>query len=310
MGVFLRAFVVAAALGPFSAASSSAVEDSGVEQRIIQYIKENLKPGEPLIVSKLYNEVFTAPEERVVLDKLNGAFFRVPLFVVEFQNREGRLPSLQEVSGQFDFYGPEEADVVLRIMESDPRVPKFITRDPASGELISIDISKVQADERFNKAVERTLTGWEGRVLPPVSGVSFEGKELSLTDFPGKAVLVYVWFTNCPPCVKIAPELVALQKQYGEKGFSVLGLNADEVLKLTYTDAQRAENAAKSGVNYPNLHLTPEVRAALGNVNIFPTLFLVDATGKIVKHHVNFQPREVLGPEIEQVLPAASSQDP
>jgi thiol-disulfide isomerase/thioredoxin len=309
MGVFARVSLIAAVLGAISTVASPAVEDEGAEKRIIAYIKENLKPGEPLIVSKLYNEIFTSTEERMVLDKLNGAFFRVPLFVVEFESREGRLPRLEEIAGQFDFYGPEEADVVLRIMESDPRVPKFITRDPATGELSSIDIAKVRADERFNKAVERTLTGWEGRQVPPISGASFDGKETSLSDFSGKAVLLYVWFTNCPPCVKIGPELVALQSRYGERGFSVLGLNADKVLKLTYDDATRAANAAKIGVNYPNLHLTPEVRAALGNVNIFPTLFLVDATGTIVKHHVNFQPRELLGPEIEPLLPVPSSQD-
>jgi thiol-disulfide isomerase/thioredoxin len=304
--------VIAFVLTSVVLAASSPVlssEGSEIEKRIIQYIKENLKPGERLIVSQLYNEVFTSPEERAVLDKLNGAFFRVPLFIVEFQNREGRLPSLEEISGQFDFYGPEEADVVLTIMESDPRVPKFLTRDPSSGELVSIDIEKVKADERFNQAVERTLTGWEGRQIPAITGKSFDGREMSLEDFAGKSVLVYVWFTNCPPCVKIAPELVSLQASYSERGFSILGLNADTVLKLPYSDAERAENAEKAGVNYPNLHLTPEARAALGNVNIFPTLFLVDPSGKIVAHYVNFQSREVLAPAIENTLPESSSQD-
>lgn len=291
------------------AAVAWAQEAADAERRIIGYIKENLKPGEPLIVSKLYNEVFTAPEERAVLDKLNGAFFRVPLFIIEFENREGRLPSLAEISGQFDFYGAEEADVVLSIMESDPRVPKFITRDPATRELASIDIEKVQADERFNQAVARTLTGWEGKPIPAISGLSFDGKETSLTDFSGKAILVYVWFTNCPPCVKIGPELVALQEAYHTKGFTVLGLNADKVLKLKYDDAYRAEYAAKIGVNFPNLHLTPEARASLGNVNIFPTLFLVDAKGTIANHFVNFQPGEALSPAIEATLAAAANQD-
>ncbi len=293
----------------FAGGILSAQDAEDPERRIISYIKESLKPGEPLIVSKLYNEVFTAPEERAVLDKLNGAFFRVPLFIIEFEGREGRLPSLEEIAGQFDFYGPEEANVVLSIMESDPRVPKFLTRDPATGELTAIDIEKVKADERFNKAVTRTLAGWEGKPFPPVSGVAFDGKDTSLAEFSGKTLLVYVWFTNCPPCVKIGPELVAIQEQFAERGFTVVGLNADKVLKLGYDDAYRAEYAAKIGVNYPNLHLTPEVRAALGNVNIFPTLFLVDPAGNIVNHFVNFQSRETLSPSIEASLPKASSQD-
>ncbi len=301
---FALTLAFVAGVGP-----ASPQDTADPERRIIAYIRENLKPGEPLIVSKLYNEVFTAPEERAVLDKLNGAFFRVPLFIIEFENREGRLPVLDEISGQFDFYGAEQADVVLSIMESDPRVPKFITRDPSTGELTAIDVEKVKADERFNQAVTRTLTGWEGKPIPPIAGVAFDGSEKSLAEFPGDAVLVYVWFTNCPPCVKIGPELVALQEQYRERGFTVVGLNADKVLKLKYDDQYRAEYAAKIGVNFPNLHLTPEVRASLGNVNIFPTLFLVDPTGTIVNHFVNFQSRDDLSPAIEAALPKTSSQD-
>jgi thiol-disulfide isomerase/thioredoxin len=288
----------------------AAAQDSrDTERRIIAHIKETLKPGEPLIVSKLYNEVFTAPEERAVLDKLNAAFFRVPLFIIEFEGRESRLPTLEEIAGQFDFYGAEEADVVLSIMESDPRVPKFITRDPQTRELASIDVEKVKADERFNQAVNRTLTGWEGKAMPAIQGMGFDGKERTLAEFDGMSRLVYVWFTNCPPCVKIGPELVALQEKYRTKGFTVLGLNADRVLKLKYTDADRAAYASKIGVNYPNLHLTPEVRASLGNVNIFPTLFLVDPSGTIVSHFVNFRSREELSPAIEATLPKTSSQD-
>ena len=143
------------------------------ERRIIGYIKDNLQPGERLVVSHLYNEVFTSPEERAVLDKLNGAFFRIPMFVIEFEERQGRLPTLEDIAGQFDFYGTEEADVVLSIMETDPRVPRFIERDPETGELTAIDIEKVQADERFNQAVERTLAGWEGKPLPSITGQAF-----------------------------------------------------------------------------------------------------------------------------------------
>lgn len=302
----MRVLAVAATVG-LLAGASVAQDTDDTERRIIRYIKENLKPGERLIVSQLYNEVFTAPDERAVLDKLNGAFFRVPLFVIEFEQREGRLPTLEDIAGQFDFYGPEEADVVLSIMESDPRVPKFIERDPGTRELTAIDIEKVKADARFNQAVERTLTGWEGKEMPAISGVGFDGKETSFTELEGKAVLVYVWFTDCPPCVKIGPELVALQDRYSDRGFTVIGLNADQVLKLKYDDAYRAEYASKIGVNYPNLHLTPEVRASLGNVNIFPTLFLVSPSGTIAKHFVNFQSREVLGPAIESVLPPVSN---
>ncbi len=305
----MRLFVCALALSVSVGAFAQDTEDA--ERRIISYITENAKPGERLIVSHLYNEVFTTPEERAALDKLTNAFFRIPLFIMEFEGREDRMPTLEEISGQFDFYGPEEASVVLSVMEADPRMPKnFVQRDPQTGELTGINKEAVKADARFNKAVERTLTGWEGKRIPAISGTSFAGDETSFGQYSGKVVLVYVWFTNCPPCVKIAPELIALQNKYESKGFAVLGLNADKILKLKYDDAYRAEYAEKIGTNYVNLHLTDEVRASLGNVNIFPTLFMVDGSGTIVKHFVNVQSREVLAPEIEKALgPAGLSGD-
>jgi len=287
---------------------NAVAQQEDAERRIIEYIKNNAKSGERLVLSTLYNEVFTTPDERKALDKLTNAFFRIPLFIVEFEAREGRLPTLQDISGQFAFYDVEEADVVLSVMEADPRVPKFITRDASTRELTGIDTEMVKATSQFSQAVERTLTGWEGKRLPSISGTSFAGEDTSLGQFSGKALLVYVWFTNCPPCVKIAPELIAIQESYSERGFSVVGLNADRILKLKYDDAYRADYASKIGVNYPNLHLSEEVRASLGNVNIFPTLFLVDGSGTIVRHFVNFQSRDTLGPAIEQVLAPAGAE--
>lgn len=287
-------FIVAALPAPETARD--------VERRIIHYVKENLKPGEPVMVSELYNQVFTSPQERLVLDKLNRAFFRIPLFIVEHQVTQKRLPSLEEITGQFDFYGREEAEVVLSIMEADPRVPKFIERNPQSGELTGIDVEKVKTDPRFNQLVERSITGWEGKPAPPISGTTFEGRELGLPELKGKAVLLYVWFTNCPPCVRSTPQMVALHETYSDRGFTVLGANADRVLGLPYEDATRAAHVSEHSVPYPNIHLTKEARAALGNVNIFPTVFLLDREGTVVKYYVNYQPLEVLEKDVEALL--------
>jgi len=296
------------AVGLMAGSSESGVQEPrAVEQRIIGYIKENLKPGQPLIVSKLYNEVFTAPEERQVLDKLNRVFFRMPLFIVEHQAGSGKLPTLQELVGQFDLYGTEEADVVLSIMESDPRVPKFIRRDVATKEIVEVDIEKVKADKRFNQAIERTLTGWSGKPLPPIQATVYDGSSLDLASLKGKVVLLYVWFTNCPPCVKISPELVALHGKLKDKGFTVVGANADKVLGLTYDDAVRMEYAAKVGINFPLVHLSAEAREALGNVNIFPTLFVVNREGIIVSHYVNYQSPETLEKIVGQALDAPAA---
>ncbi len=271
------------------------------ERRILEHVRDTLVPGERLLLSSLV-ERFSAPDEQRALDRLNDVFFRVPLFIAEFEGREDRLPTLAEISGQFSLYGDEAADIVLRIMESDPRVPSFLTRD-AGGQLVAIDEDMIRADSRFAQAVKRSLTGWEGRTLPPVSGERFAGGEASVPAMMNDATLVYVWFTDCPPCVQISPVLQSLHEDMGDSGLTVVGLNADRVLKLPYGDADRNNHLERGGVTFENLHLREEDRAALGNVNIFPTLFLAARDGTIMRHFVNFQSRDVLEPAIRQLLP-------
>ena len=272
-----------------------------IERRIIQYLQSNMEPGRPVILSNLYNEVFTEPEERAALDRLNRAFFRLPSFLVDYQAQQGRLPTLEEIAGQFDFYGAEQADVMLAVMESDPRVPVFFSRDPDTGELLELDMDRIRNDPRFGSVVERSLV-WEGRVIPDVGGPGFGGSEVSVATTEAEAILLYVWFTYCPPCVRMAPELVALQERYEDRGFTVLGANADRTLELTYTDDDRAEYVEDHSINFPNFHLSAEDRAALGNVNIFPTMFLMGADRIVVKYYVNYQAGEVLEADIESVL--------
>jgi thiol-disulfide isomerase/thioredoxin len=302
MRTFLSVSVLALAAG--LACPAGAEEPQAIEKRIVSHIKENLKPGQPVIISKLYNEVFTSAEERQVLDKLNRAFFRIPLFLVEHQASLGRLPTLEEIAGQFAFYGVEEAAVVLGVMEADPRVPKFVQRDATTGEVVAIDVEKIKADPRFNQMIERSLTGWQGKWAPEVTATGYDGSAFSLSALKGKTVLFYVWFTNCPPCMRIGPELVAIHNKYRERGFTVVGANSDRVLGLSYDDAVRTEYAKKLEIGFPLIHLSPEGRAALGNVNIFPTLFLMNPQGVITHHYVNYQPRETLERDIEQVLAA------
>src|SRR5712692_6977092 len=77
------------------------------EARILEYIRDHLRSGEPLMITELYNHVFTKPEEHKVLDKLYNAFFRIPLFVAQYQEKVGRPPSLRVIAEQFDLRNRE-----------------------------------------------------------------------------------------------------------------------------------------------------------------------------------------------------------
>jgi thiol-disulfide isomerase/thioredoxin len=272
------------------------------EARVVEYLKANVKPGQPVVVSELYNTVFTGPEERAALNRLFNTFFKMPLYMAQHQKAAGKPPTLAEISEQFRFAVPGEAAVMLRIMESDPRMPKFVSRDPATGEITRVDVEAILAHPKFGKALERTITGWEGQPAPAFSVTTYDGKPLASASLAGKPHLLYFWFTGCPPCVRTSPLLAELGRVYAAKGFEIVGLNADRVLELPYSDADRAAYAKKHGWAFTLAHMTAEAQEAYGAVSVFPTLFFVDRKGTVVKHFVNFQEKAALEGAIQMAL--------
>src|SRR5690349_2214209 len=54
------------------------------------------------------------------------------------------------------------------------------------------------------------------------------GKLIRSSDFRGKVLILDFWATWCVPCRVEIPHFVELQKQYGNKGFTVIGVSLDE----------------------------------------------------------------------------------
>jgi thiol-disulfide isomerase/thioredoxin len=264
------------------------------EARVVEYLQANVKPGQAVVVSDLYNRVFTQPAERAVLDRLFNTFFKIPLFLVQQQRATGRPPSLNEVSEQFGFQVPGEADVLLRIMESDPRMPRFITRDAATGEIASVNVEAIQASPRFGRILERTIAGWEGKPAPAFATTTYDGSPFGSESLAGQPYLLYFWFTGCPPCVRTSPLLAELDREYRPKGLRIVGLNADRILDVPTTDEERESYAKRNGLAFTLANLTTATQEAYGMVSVFPTLFFVDRNGIVVRHFVNYQEKATL----------------
>jgi peroxiredoxin len=285
-----------------SAAGSEQAGQTAAETRVLSYIRDHLQPGQPLLVTELYNQVFTQPEERKALDKLYSAFFRIPFFVAQYQEKFRSAPSLRMIAQQFDLPNAEGADVLLRVMESDPRVPHFLTRDSRTHEITKVDVEEIRRDPRFGQQLERQLSGWDGKPAPEFRLATLDGGEVDSGVLRGKVVLLYIWFTGCPPCMKETPTLVALNREFAARGFSIVGANADRLLGLSYDDEVRRRYLQEQDANFPVVHWTKESDTAYGRVSIFPTLFLIDRKGVVIHHWVGFVPAEDLRSAISQGL--------
>jgi cytochrome c biogenesis protein CcmG, thiol:disulfide interchange protein DsbE len=127
-----------------------------------------------------------------------------------------------------------------------------------------------------------------------------DGRRVTLEDLRGQVVVLDFWATYCPPCREEIPHLVRLQKQYGTKGFKVIGLNVGgeedkpkvpEFVKLYSIQYQLAEPDNET------------VRLFLAQDDSIPQTFVLDRRGRLVRHFVGYD--EQVASELEAAITGA-----
>lgn len=119
------------------------------------------------------------------------------------------------------------------------------------------------------------------RVLPEIAFLDGAGKPRTLADFRGKAVLLNVWATWCPPCREEMPSLDRLQRKLGGPGFEVVALSIDgggtPVVERFYREI---------GIEFLAIYVDSALRAA-GQLRTpgVPTTLLIDAGGRELGRH-------------------------
>ncbi len=111
---------------------------------------------------------------------------------------------------------------------------------------------------------------------------TIKGETIRLGDWKGKVVLVNFWATWCPPCRDEIPDLVRLQKQYGDQGLVVIG--------VTYQDTAGPDRirdfVEDFEISYPIVHdsqtTTQRLATGMGGVFGLPTSKLINRDGRLV----------------------------
>ena len=114
-----------------------------------------------------------------------------------------------------------------------------------------------------------------GEIAPEFQLSSLSGKNVALSDFKGKPVILFIWATWCPYCVR---ELAYLEKSYTDikkNGVELLAIDSGEPKERV----ARYLNNRK--IEFPILLDTDSRISYVYNVIGIPTLVLVDAQGKI-----------------------------
>ena len=125
-----------------------------------------------------------------------------------------------------------------------------------------------------------------GELPPEVSLRDLSGNEVALRGFEGKVAVFDFWAVWCGPCRVSLPFFQEMQDRYREDGLVVIGLHVDEGLPA---DSEVQAFLDEYRVTYLNLISTVEADEGF-RVNLVPTTYLADRSGRVRKRHLGFNP--------------------
>lgn len=129
-----------------------------------------------------------------------------------------------------------------------------------------------------------------GEPVPNFDLVYFEGyeyngiKQMKLSDFRDKVVVINIWASWCKPCEQEAPELEAAWQFYKEGGDVV-------IIGVDYVDTPAGANEylKKFGITFPNApDLKSNISSILNRQMGVPETYFIDRNG--ILRHVKIGP--------------------
>lgn len=180
------------------------------------------------------------------------------------------------VSEFISLYGKEHYDFAKKVSENYQDISKY---PYAEGLIAQVN----GADPTFLAI---------GSLAPDFTLPNEDGKEVKLSDFRGKYVLVDFWASWCRPCRMENPTVLKAYNKYKEKGFDVLGVSLDRS-KDAWIGAIRQDGLVWNHVS--DLQFWNSKAAQLYQVKGIPFALLLDKEGRIIGKNLR-------GEQLEQKL--------
>lgn len=118
-----------------------------------------------------------------------------------------------------------------------------------------------------------------GTAAPTYSAATLDGDTVALADLEGRVVLLNVWATWCPPCVREMPALQRLYERYRERGLEVVAVSVDALPGRGSADI--AGFARDLGLTFPILHDPSGTIERTFNVPALPVTIVITRDGHI-----------------------------
>ena len=131
-----------------------------------------------------------------------------------------------------------------------------------------------------------------GAPAPDVTLTSTDGKQVSISSFKGKYVLVDFWASWCGPCRRENPNVVEAYNKFKDKNFTILGISLDDD-RTKWMEAIKKDELTWTHIS--DLKGWESIAGRAYGVQSIPANFLLDPGGKIIA-------RDLRGSDLEAKL--------
>lgn len=159
-------------------------------------------------------------------------------------------------------------------------IRRFLFMAPTFGMLL-LTPGVVQATHSASEPSDGTVRSFIAvdppRKVSPFQFYDGNGRPITLAAFRGKVILLNLWATWCPPCIREMPALDRLQSKFKKSEFVVIALSLDRgggpVVRTFYQ---------KYGLRHLGMFLDPDKSAgAAFPVDVLPASFILGRDGRL-----------------------------
>lgn len=135
--------------------------------------------------------------------------------------------------------------------------------------------------------------------LPEFKLTSPDGRELSISSFSDKPLLIVEWASWCPDCRNQLPIIQKMYEKYGDQVYFVL-INLIEPEKETTETADRY--ITQGEYTFPYYYDMDQSVADALQVQTIPSMYFVDKQGQIKNVLIKHAPEDALEKELKELL--------
>jgi len=126
---------------------------------------------------------------------------------------------------------------------------------------------------------------------------TLDGDSVRLTDLRGQVVLVNFWATWCAPCRIEMPGFQRVWDDYGDQGFTIVGLSVDQGVR-----SDVARWVKDRGLTFPIAFAPGAVVRSYGGASVLPTSILIDREGRIAHRVQGYYAEPALRAAVRRLL--------